>query len=166
MELAPAARRHLMASTAIRGYVADRVYTHELATHVAPHGKRAIVVRPSGGWSQPEQRSGGEFPLLYIDCWADCTREPNGDRAADDNITNAWAVYRAVDPLLQGVRHAQWGAVGTQPGLTIVSCERWSEPIPQTAGDSHGGASTALPYPVPIGEAAVVTTAYAIITFH
>ena len=166
MELVPAARRHLQADLTIRGYVSDAVHAWTLHDHVTPHGRRAVVVRTSGGWAQPERRSGGEFPLLYIDCWADVTRTATGEREGDDAITNAWAVYRAVDRVLQGVRDQRWGAVGSQAGLTVVSCERWSEPVPQTAGDTHAGENVALPYRVPIGEAAVVTTAYAVHTFH
>lgn len=166
VELAPAARRHLQEDVTIRGYVSGRVYVHTLHDHVSPHGHRAVVVRPSGGWSQPERRSGAEFPLLYVDCWADVTRNPDGTRSADDNVPNAWAVYRAVDRLLQGVRDQRWGTIGSQAGLTIVSCERWSEPIPQVSGTGHAGPSTPLPYPVPLDEAAVVTAVYAIHTFH
>lgn len=168
MELVPAARRHLQADLTLRGYVSDRVHAWRLHDRVDPYGRRALVVRTAGGWSQPELRSKAEFPLLYIDCWADHTRNPGGDKQAEDNVTNGWAVYRAVDHLLQGVREQRWGPIGTNPGLTIVSCERWTEPVPQTAGDAHGDArsSMSLPYPVPVGEAAVVTVAYAIHTHH
>lgn len=166
MELVPAARRHLQGDLTIRGYVTDRVQAWRLHDRVDPHGRRAVVVRAAGGWSQPELRSGGEFPLLYIDCWADHTRSDAGDKAAEDNVTNAWAIYRPIDRLLQGVRGQQWGAIGTDPGLPIISVERWIEPIPQTSGDSHAGEAAALPYPVPLGEAAVVTVAYAIHTHH
>lgn len=162
MELAAAARRHLQNDVTLRGYVQGRVYTFTLHDHVAPRGRRALVVRPSGGWAQPERRSGAEFPILYVDCWADVSRTDTGERAADDAISNAYALYRAVDRLLQGVRDQRWGALGTQPGLPIVSCERWAEPFHQTAAESHGGTA----YGVPLGEAAVVTVSYAVHTFH
>ena len=166
MELVPATRRHLLDDLTVRGYVQDRVHAWTLHDPICPHGQRAIVVRAAGGWSQPEHRSGGEFPLLYIDSWADCSRTDTGERAGQDAISNAMAVHRAVDRLIQGVRGQRWGAIGAQPGLSIVSVERWAEPVPQTASDSHAGEAAALPYRVPLQDAAVVTTAYAVITFH
>lgn len=162
MEIEPAARRLLLNHPAVRGYVQDAIYTHALKTHVDQTGKRALVVRSSGGWAQPERVHTDEFPVLYVDCWADCTRDAAGKRRADDAISNAKALYRVVNPLLHARRGQRWGAYGAHAGLMVVSCVRWSEPVVQTRDMSQGG----MAYGVTLGDTAVVTASYALDLAH
>ncbi|MFE2751565.1 hypothetical protein ACFXGA_06130 [Actinosynnema sp. NPDC059335] len=162
MEVEPAVRRHLLNDQAVRGYVGDRVYKQHLDEHVQGAGKRAIVLRVDGGWSQPDTVQTSEFPLLYIDFWADRSRDSTGRAVADDAMDNARAVYRVTDPLLHARRGERWGSFGTHRGLMVVSSARWSEPIVQTEMRSHGGTFLG----VKLGDCAVVTAAYALHVLH
>jgi hypothetical protein len=159
MELPAAARRLLMQQPAVVGYVGSKVYKHELWDHVDQTGGRAIVVRMAGGWDTPDRIQSSQFPVLAVDCWADCSRE-DGDKVGEDALDNAWAVYRVVDPVLHRVRNAMWGASGSDPGAYVVESFRWQEPYHMTKADS--GSFGGLPYRVELGESAVVTAQYAV----
>lgn len=159
MELVPAARRYLLLPSGFTGYVQDRVYKHKLVEHVDQKGTRAAVVRTNGGWAQASRSNSTEFPILAVDCWADCTRDEHGDKAAEDAIDNAWAVYRELDRLVQGQRAAQWSE------LIVIDAVRWAEPIYQTKDEAHGSVAS-LPYKVELGESAVVIAQYALTISH
>lgn len=162
MELPAAARRLLLQQPAVVGYVQDRVFKHALWTHVDQTGKRAVVVRMAGGWEQPDRVQTSEFPLLAVDCWADCSRGTDGDKLQEDALDNAWAVYRVVDPVLHRVRNAMWGASGADPGAYVVDSVRWQEPFYATKDDGSGGNFSGVPYKVDMGESAVVMAQYAV----
>ncbi len=162
MEVEPAVRRLLLDDLTVRGYVADRVYKNKLDTHVDRTGHRAIVLRTDGGWSQPDPVQTGEFPVLYVDFWADRSRNSAGKATADDAVDNARAVYRAADRLLHAKRGVRWGAFATHRGLMVVSSARWNEPIVQTEMRSHGGTWLG----VKLGDCAVITVAYALHVLH
>jgi hypothetical protein len=162
VEVEPAVRRRLLDDLTVRGYVADRVYKHKLDTHVQGTGQRAIVVRTDGGWAQPDEVQTSEFPMLYVDFWADRSRNTAGKATADDAVDNARAVYRAADRLLHARRGERWGAFGSHPGLMVVSSARFSEPVVQTERQSHGGAFLS----VKLGDCAVITVRYALHVVH
>lgn len=159
MELPAAARRLLMQQPSVTGYVGSKVYKHKLWDHVDRTGGRAVVVRMAGGWETPDRIQTSQFPILAVDCWADCSRDGAGDKAAEDALDNAWAVYRVVDPVLHRVRNAMWGASGADEGAYVVESFRWQEPFHQTKQDQAGAA---VPYSVDMGEAAVVVAQYAV----
>jgi hypothetical protein len=163
MEMVPAVRRHLLNLPVVEGYVNDGVFADQLHEGVDRTGKRAIVVRDAGnGWAQPDVVQSGEFPLLAIDYWADCSRNTAGDRLYEDAVSNARAMHRAVDPFLHGHRDEWWGTFGSSQGLRVVSCARWREPVTQTKWESHGG----IAYGMQLGESAVVTVLYALHVHH
>jgi hypothetical protein len=161
VELPAAARRLLMQQPPVTGYVGSKVYKHKLWTHVDQTGGRAVVVRLAGGWDTPDRVQTSQFPILAVDCWADCSRDQEtGDKLAEDALDNAWAVYRVVDPVLHRVRNALWGSSGADPeGAYVVESSRYQEPYSQTK-DEAGTAQ--LPYAVDMGESAVVTAQYAV----
>jgi hypothetical protein len=161
MELPAAARRYLMQQPSVTGYVGNKAYKHQLWDHVDQTGGRAIVVRMAGGWEQPDRVQSSQFPVLAVDCWSDCSRDPAGEKLQEDALDNAWAVYRAVDPVLHRARNAMWGASGSDEGAFVVECMRWQEPFHQTKGDG-GQYAAGLPYQVEMGESAVVTVQYAV----
>jgi hypothetical protein len=161
VEVEPAVRRRLQDNLTIRGYVGDRVYKGKLDEHVDGTGQRAIVLRCDGGWGQPDPVKTLEYPVLYVDFWADRSRR-DGQATADDARTNARAVYRAADPLLHAYRNTRWGAFGSDPGLMVVSSTRWSEPTHLDATSAHGGTWLGTP----LGECSVLTAAYALIVVH
>jgi hypothetical protein len=163
MELPAAARRLLLQQPAVTGYVGSKVHKHQLWDHVDQKGTRAIVVRMAGGWEQPDRVQTSQFPLLAVDCWADCSRGETGDKLAEDAVDNAWAVYRVVDPVLHRVRNALWGASGADPeGAYVVESFRWQEPFHAAKGDGFGGNFSGVPYRVEMGESAVVMAQYAV----
>lgn len=161
MELPAAARRLLLQQPSVVGYVQSRVFKHQLWDHVDGTGGRAVVVRMSGGWGTPDRTQTSQFPLLGVDCWADCTRDSEGDKVEEDSLDNAWAVYRVVDAVLHQVRNAMWGASGSDQGAYVVESVRYQEPYHQSLSDG-GQYGLGLPYKVDMGDCAVVTTMYAV----
>lgn len=164
MEIETATRRHLLTLPSATGYVSGRVYKFSLLDHVQGTQQRAIVVRRSNGWATPDTVQTSEFPILVLDFWADPTRDGEGNKAADDAADKAYAVYRAVDKDLHGVRDEWWGAGGSNPGLRVVSCSRWAEPFHLTSQDQHGSGPKFDGQAV--GDCAVVVAQYAIHAVH
>lgn len=159
MEIETAARRHLLGLQAVAGYVGQKVYKFKLLDHVDGTGGRALVVRRNNGWSAPPTIGRAEYPTLVVECWADCSRTPDGLPAADDAVDNAYALYRVVNEEIHTVRDQIWGAGGTSEGVRIISCVRDAEPFHMTASDSHGsGSSTSTPR----GDSAVVIASYSL----
>lgn len=159
MEIETAVRRLLLGDGTVTGYVGRQVFKYQLDASVDGTGKRAIVVRRSNGWAVPADRKTQEYPILAVDCYADAQRDSGGDVVERNSVDSAYAVYRAVDPLLHGVRGVRWGAGGADPGLMVLSCQRWSEPFHVTEQDRHADDP-------PLGEAAKVTALYAVCTVH
>jgi hypothetical protein len=165
VEIEPAARKRLLDDVTVRGYVGpDGVYKHQLLEHVDQQGTRKIVVRRSGGWAGPDRIQSSEYPVLAVDCWADCSRTagPNSPKRNFDCIENAWALFRAVDPLLHRIRNQWWGAYASNPGLRVFESVRSREPIAVTKDESHGGRF----YAVELGESCVVTAEYNVWCAH
>lgn len=161
MELETAVRRMLLADNTVAGYVQQKVWKHTLEQKVDGTGGRALVVKRAGSWAQPDQVKTLEYPLLQVECWADVDRE-NGEMLRRNAVDKAFALYRAVDPLLHARRGVVWGAGGSEPGLTVVSSVRWIEPVPVDPKDGHR-AQGDLP---PQGESAVVWVRYAVACVH
>lgn len=159
MEIETAARRHLLSLPSIAGYVGQKVYKFSLLDHVDGTGGRALVVRRDTGWSAPPTIGRAEYPQLVVECWADCSRTPDGETLAADAIDNAYALYRAVNEKLHTVRDQIWGAGGASKGVRVFSCVRTSEPFHMTATDSHGSGSSTT---TPRGDSAVVIASYSL----
>jgi hypothetical protein len=165
VEIEPAARKRLLEDPTVRGYVdGDGVYKHQLLQHVDQQGTRRIVVRRSGGWGSPDRVQSSEYPILAVDCWADCTREngPGSPKRSFDCIENALALYRVVDSLLHRVRNQWWGAYGAHEGLRVFEVTRSREPFPITKDESHGGRF----FGVELGESCCVTAEYNVWCAH
>lgn len=159
MEVIPAVRRHLMTADPVAGYVQARVYKRKLYEHVNGLGTRAIVVRHDGGWRAPDDINTARYPIVAVDCWADCSRGEDKEILQDDALDNAWAVYNVVDPVLARKRNVFWGAFGVNPGLYVVESSPWQEPLEQTRDESHQGSF----HGVKLMESAVVTARYALV---
>jgi hypothetical protein len=160
VEVVPATRRQLLSVDAVRGYVGgDGVFKNELFEHVDGRGTRKVVVRHDGGWRLPDSIQTVRFPLVAVDCWADCSRADDGEIMQRDAVDNAWAVWNAVDPAMNHRRNEFWGAIGVNQGLYVMQSWLWGEPLEQTRNESHQGSFQG----VRIGDAAVVTARYALI---
>lgn len=158
MELEPAARRHLLADPTVTGYVGDRVDPHRLKDRVDPHGLRAVVLYRSEPWSETDRYQGAsaEYPTLIVDCWADCTRDGDGEIRHTDRVPNAYALWRAVHRVLHNPPRGQvWGQVGSNPGLLVNTSTLWG-------GPSHLEGPDVRRLGITLGDAAVVTASYAL----
>jgi len=161
VEIEAAVRRMLLADLTVNGYVAGKVFKFRLEEQ--PSGGRAVVVRRIGGWTAPGTGS-QEYPLVEVQCWADHSRDAEGLMVKADAEENAWALYRAVMPLMHGVRNQWWGAMGSNPGLLIVGSYRSGEPIlfqGKLVGSSPGRGGTH-----DRGEAMYVSATFAVQTVH
>lgn len=159
MELETAVRRLLLGNQAVAGYVGQKVFKFTLMEPVDQTGGRAVVLSRSGGWAQPDTVKSLEYPLLQVECYADCDRDDNGNVLTRNAVDKAYALYRTIDPLLHAKRDAWWGAGGSDDGMKMISCVRWSEPISVESKDQHTGD------PV-LGDSAYVWARYALIVVH
>lgn len=167
MEVEAAIRRRLLSDPTVAGYVGERVFTHRLhdGVDVGETGRRAIVVRRVGGWATPDPVTTQEYPLVALDCYAGDSRDGEGNITAFDATSSAYAVWRAADRLLHNPeRGTWWGAIGSNPGLLVVTSQRWSEPFAETASSLlQAQASTG----VQLGaHATLVSARYAIDCVH
>ena len=156
MEIESAVRRYLLGDPTIAGYVGNRIYIDRLEEPVAPAGLRAIVLYRATGWAETEKYEGaaGEFPTLVVDCWADNTRDTDGEILRTDRLTNSRAVWRAAHRLLHNPRRGQvWGASGSNPGLLVASSSLWFHATSLEGAGQRTG--------IPLGEAGVTTATYA-----
>jgi len=159
VEVVPAVRRQLLDVDAVRGYVGAKVFKNMLHEHVDGTGGRAVVVRREGGWREMSATNTCRFPVLAVDCWADNTRV-DGLVSKQDALDSAWAVYNVVDVALALKRNVFWGGYGLHPGLFVIESRPWQEPLEQTRTESHQGSFQG----VALGECAVVTARYALVT--
>lgn len=166
MEIEAAIRRRLLNDPTVTVYVVDRVFTHRLhdGVDLDNTGRRAIVVRRAGGWATPDPVTTQQYPILSVDCYAGNTRDPDGNIAAFDATSSAYALYRAVDAVLHAPeRGTWWGAVGSNPGLLVIASQRWAEPYAETSSDLLRGRATTGEE---LGSATVVVARYAVTCAH
>lgn len=161
MELVSAARRAMLADPTIAGYVQSRVFKYRLEEVVDGTGRAAVVLKQSGGWSQPDPRSPMRYPLLMVRCYADPTRDAlTRTMLRADAEDRALALHRAVDRFIfangDGAGRT-WGAGpdGTG-GLAVIDASLWSEPILITNDDGHDDSG-----PVSLGDSVYWQTEYA-----
>lgn len=158
MELESAVRRYLLADPTITSYVGNRIYIDRLEAPVEPHGHRAIVIYRATGWAETETYEGaaGEFPTLILDCWADNTRDDDGEILRTDRLPNSRAVWRAAHRKLHNPpRGRVWGASASNPGLLVISSTLWFH---ATSIEGPHTSRTGTP----LGEAGITTATYAL----
>jgi hypothetical protein len=125
-------------------------------------GKAAVVLRRAGAFGNTGPGSHAEFPVLAVDCYADPSRDPDGDFTTQDATDRAYALYRVVNAVLHGQRGVWWGAGGNDLGLQVISSDRMGEPFHSRQEDLFGYAATLLP----LGDMTRVTAQYAVHTAH
>lgn len=157
MEVEAAARRELLADDTVKGLVADRVFRHRLDEVVDSTGKQAIVVARNNGWATPDPVKTAEYPILGVKCYADPTRDAQGEIRQEDAADRAYALARVVTRLLHARRGRWWGTVGSNPGLMVVTCQKWKEPVLVTEKDKHGEGSGD-----PLGDSVYVYVEFAL----
>lgn len=149
----------LLAQPAVTGYVQNRVFKHRLLDKVDGTGRTAIVVKHGVGWASPDTVQTIEYPVLVLDVYADPSRLVTGEINVADAEDKTWSVYRTLDRLLHTQRDVWWGAVGSDPGLKVISCRRHSEPVLTTQDDQHAGAP-------PLGDSVYLSARYALEVVH
>lgn len=165
MEIETAARKMLLDNDAVNGYVVGKVFKFSLLQHVDGTGGLALVVRRSNGWTVPDEIQTPEFPILIVDCWADCDRV-DGEMVSDNAVDKAFGLYRVVDKLIHGIADQWWGARGDNPGLRIIRGSRGSDPYFSTSNDAHSPAAGGPVPQTPTGNSAVVTAQYNLQVVH
>lgn len=157
MEVEAAARREFLSSDTVKGYTGERVFRHRLEEVVDGTGKHAIVVARNNGWATPDPVKTAEYPILGVKCYADSTRNATGEVTKEDAADKAFALARVVTRLLHARRGRWWGAVGSNPGLMVVTCQKWKEPVLVTEKDKHGEGSGD-----PLGDSVYVYVEFAL----
>lgn len=165
VEVETAMRRYLIAQAGVNGYVVGKVYRHRLEVPVEKTGGAAIVLRRNGGWAQRDPVKTSEFPIVQVRVIADPTRDDDGNVAKGDALDRAWAVQRAITPTLHGLRDVWMGAVGSNRGLRVITCQAWGEPMELMDRDMTGTAHHLL-YGDPLGDTAMVIAQYALQVVH
>lgn len=164
MEVEAAVRRYLLGDAAVTGYVVDKVWRTGLVEKVDGTGGMAVVVARAGAWATPGPMSSLEFPLVRVECWADPTRDSDGQIVALDAADKAFALSRVCRTrLLSRPRDLMMGRAGSNPGLFVVSIEPDGEAILVTKSDLHyiSGMSASE-----MGDSVYVHADYAFTTVH
>jgi hypothetical protein len=125
VEVETAVRKHLIADSAVNGYVAGKVYKYRLELPIDGTGGRALVVRRLGGWTNPDVVKTSEYPLVALHCYSDHQRDSAQGIVTQDGEEGAWALYRTVDAVMHAVRDEWWPDAN---GLSVITCARYSEP--------------------------------------
>lgn len=123
---------------------------------IAPQRSALIVIVEDNGWAQPNDHNTLRFPRVYIDVWADPTRNPDGSvqmQDADDKID---AIHRKVMKYLHlvdmGDRNGMpvcWGTkeqMETWTGSIISSSSKNQEPVYSDVRDGNGARMGAATY--------------------
>jgi hypothetical protein len=154
-------RRLYLTDDTVHGLTGDWVWKYRLFEPIMESGKRAIVVDRNNGWATPDNVKTSEFPVARVRFYADVSRDENGDKRVDDAPERAFAMYRAADKLVHAKRDVVWGAVGSNPGLRVITARRGAEPILVTDSDRHGESAGE-----PLGEAVYVMVEYHLQVMH
>jgi hypothetical protein len=155
VEVEAAVRKMLLDKDAVRTYVGEWVFKHQLDEVVSGTGRAAIVVRTGPGWATPDRVTTQEYPTLLLEFYADASRDHSGEILRADAVDRAKALYRVCDPLLHAKRGVRWGGTG---GLYVVTSARNGEPLTVLGRDLHGKDT--------LGDAAMVTVPYALQVIH
>lgn len=124
MEVNSAIRRHLLSQPNVVAHTQRKVWKDRLEEGILGTGGAAIVVSEQPWWATPDPVQTHEWPVAWVDCYADCSRGEEGFIQKTDALDKAKALARIVDKYMHGVRGVRWGVFGSNPGLTIVSCAR------------------------------------------
>lgn len=134
MEVTSAARRELLAIAEVRGHVGQSVFKWRLDESISGTSGKAIVVSEQAAWATPPERGSSEYPTLWVDCYADPDRNAGGTVATANAEDKALALARVVKRHWHGIRGVFWGAVGSDRGLQVVSCEFVSRRVIEAGG--------------------------------
>lgn len=111
----------------VKGQTKDQIWKNRLESGIEGTGGAAIVVSEQPWWATPDPVNTHEWPVVWVDCYADSTRDGDGLVRRFDALDKAKALARVVDKHMHGVRGVRWGDVGTSKGLTVASCARWGK---------------------------------------
>lgn len=117
LDLVTAARRHLVADTALAALVgtspAFQVWVFRWRPYVIVEGtgQAAVVLAQRAGWQSPNMHNNMEFPRLQVEVWADLERDVNGNPASRTAEDLASDVLREVSRILHHPRGdlQEWG---------------------------------------------------------
>jgi len=161
VEVETAARRYLLAQSAVAAYVGTKVFKFKLEELINGSGGAAIVLNRVSSWAGSNPVNSSRFPILAVDVTTDSSRDDLGEITTVDATDKAYAATGVVIPLFTYPSlRGQWiGAVGSNPGLYVISSAMWREPRLIGVGDMHG--STVL-NEAQIGDTKTVRTEFAL----
>ncbi len=117
-----------------------------------------LVVSEGTQWTTPNEHNTLHFPRIFIDVWADPTRNQDGDVAMQDADNKISAIHRVVSKYLHlvdnGDRKGQpvcWGTAAQMEsfkGSLINSSTRAGEPAYADVRDGDGARMAAVTYNV------------------
>lgn len=124
----------------------------------APERSALIVISEGTSWTTPNEHNTLSFPRVFVDVWADPTRNSDGDvkqADADDKIA---AIHKVVSKYLHRVDNGTskgqplcWGTaeqMATWTGSLINSSSRAGEPAYADLRDGNGARMAAVTYNV------------------
>jgi hypothetical protein len=164
MEIESSIRRYVLGLPVVAA-VGQKVFKFRLEELIDGTGSSAIVINRGAGWASPDPVKSTEFPRLIIDAVSDPTRDDTGAITTSDAADKAFAVARQIIPwfTFPNLRGEYIGAVGSNPGLYVVSSQQWAEPRLISLGDLHG---TAVLNEQAMGDTLTVRTEFALQIIH
>lgn len=129
MEIETAVRLRALESPGITNLTGrHRVYKFQLPIVLEGTGHCAVVFRRNTGWASPGP-GGAETPIVVADCYADHSRNEQGEQIKDDREERAMQLFREVDRWFhQKAGGDMYWPSGDTSGLRVFGCFRGSEP--------------------------------------
>lgn len=138
MLLESAVRRQLLHDRKVSELAGDRVFKYRPRPGVVidGSGRLSLVVNRQPGWGTPDPVNTQRFPVVRVEVTADPSRTPEGEIAVLDADDRAAGWQLILDRMFHGKRGWWCGPVGKDPGLFVISSQRWSEPTRVVPPDS------------------------------
>lgn len=161
-DLAVAAHRRLSAVSGIAAALSSPasftpagvwLFVRELQTVVEGSGAAAAVLREEGSWTRPNSHNTARFPRLYVDIYADCSRDSNQTITKKDAEPRARAVWEYFQTVLHRTdAFAEiWGATSSDSGLRVWGSQLQALPDIYPVSDWEGGVHLSARYGLSVG---------------
>src|SRR5690606_35499722 len=121
--------------------------------------KAMVVIFTDGGWGANNQNT-ARFPRLFVDIWANPTRNPDKSVQMKDADLKIESVYLAIDKYLHLVDTSlpnglsvMWGTateISNRTGVRIINSSRQGEPVLSPAFGDEGALMGRVEYHVQI----------------
>lgn len=120
------------------GFTKGWIFDSNLFVRMENSQKCSIVVSYAGGWNAPDSDSQTYFPAVYVDIWADPTRNADNSVKVQDARAKAFRVYEQVKKVLHLTRRSENGHPVRFNNTVISSSEILGEPELEKVSDGDG----------------------------